>query len=176
MDDWTRVTILEELKTIIVETRGCREDEVVETATLFGDLGLESIDFLEISFRMEESFGFPYPTDELGWIFNAARQRVPARRFVTFAKSSTWTCLTTSSAWSHSIRTRSIARSAASSPSAVSSPSSSTSLQRSSYTGRSLPTTLLTPRHNCGGFYFQHASLISSKVEIKLETRRECGG
>ncbi|HBL39751.1 TPA: hypothetical protein DDZ10_03725 [Candidatus Uhrbacteria bacterium] len=74
MDDWTRVTILEELKTIIVETRGCREDEVVETATLFGDLGLESIDFLEISFRMEESFGFPYPTDELGWIFNATEE------------------------------------------------------------------------------------------------------
>ena len=66
-----RAEILEELRTIIVETRGVDEDEVVETATLFEDLGLESIDFLEISFRMEESFGFPFPTDDLGEIMNS---------------------------------------------------------------------------------------------------------
>ena len=66
-----RAEILEELRTIIVETRGVEEDEVVETATLFEDLGLESIDFLEISFRMEESFGFPFPTDDLGNIMNS---------------------------------------------------------------------------------------------------------
>ena len=66
-----RAEILEELKTIIVETRGVDEDEVIETATLFEDLGLESIDFLEISFRMEESFGFPFPTDDLGEIMNS---------------------------------------------------------------------------------------------------------
>jgi acyl carrier protein len=66
-----RVEILEELKTIIVETRGVDEEEVIETATLFEGLGLESIDFLEISFRMEESFGFPFPTDDLGEIMNS---------------------------------------------------------------------------------------------------------
>lgn len=66
-----RANILEELKTIIVETRGVDEEEVIETATLFEDLGLESIDFLEISFRMEESFGFPFPTDDLGEIMNS---------------------------------------------------------------------------------------------------------
>ncbi len=66
-----RAEILEELRTIIVETRGVDEEEVVETATLFEDLGLESIDFLEISFRMEESFGFPFPTDDLGEIMNS---------------------------------------------------------------------------------------------------------
>jgi acyl carrier protein len=66
-----RAEILEELQTIIVETRGVDEEEVIETATLFEDLGLESIDFLEISFRMEESFGFPFPTDDLGEIMNS---------------------------------------------------------------------------------------------------------
>ena len=62
----TREEIFETLLNIIVETRGVEEDEVTPTATLFGDLGLESIDMLEISFRMEEEFGFPFPTDELG--------------------------------------------------------------------------------------------------------------
>ncbi len=62
----SREEILETLRTIIVETRGVDESEVVPEANLFNDLGLESIDFLEISFRMEESFGFPFPTDQLG--------------------------------------------------------------------------------------------------------------
>jgi acyl carrier protein len=66
-----RDEILEELRTIIVETRGVEDDEVTPEATLFDDLGLESIDFLEISFRMEESFGFPFPTDDLGNIMNS---------------------------------------------------------------------------------------------------------
>ena len=69
-----RNEILGELRTIIVETRGVDEDEVIESATLFEDLGLESIDFLEISFRMEESFGFPFPTDDLGNIMNSVNE------------------------------------------------------------------------------------------------------
>lgn len=66
-----RAEILNQLRDIIVDTRGVDAEEVHEGATLFGDLGLESIDFLEISFRMEESFGFPFPTDELGQIMNS---------------------------------------------------------------------------------------------------------
>jgi len=69
-----RAQILDELRTIIVETRGVEDDEVIEKATLFEDLGLESIDFLEISFRMEESFGFPFPTDDLGGIMNSVTE------------------------------------------------------------------------------------------------------
>ena len=61
-----RAEILEKLTEIIVETRGVDEEECHEGATLFDELGLESIDFLEISFRMEEDFGFPFPTDDLG--------------------------------------------------------------------------------------------------------------
>lgn len=55
---------------IIADTRGADESECELDATLFGDLGLESIDFLEISFRMEESFGFPYPTNDTCKLFN----------------------------------------------------------------------------------------------------------
>ena len=74
-----RAEVLETLTEIIVETRGVDEDEVVETATLFDALGLESIDFLEISFRMEEDFGFPFPTDDLGALVIVSWFRVPPR-------------------------------------------------------------------------------------------------
>lgn len=69
-----RNEILGTLRTIIVDTRGVEEDEVTPEANLFSDLGLESIDFLEISFRMEESFGFPFPTDDLGNLMGAVNE------------------------------------------------------------------------------------------------------
>ncbi len=40
-------------------------DEVTETATLFNDLGAESIDFLDIIFRLEKAFGVKISQDEL---------------------------------------------------------------------------------------------------------------
>ena len=70
----TREEILNELQIIISETRGVDEEEVVANANLFNDLGLESIDFLEISFRMEESFGFPFPTDDLGKLMSSVNE------------------------------------------------------------------------------------------------------
>jgi acyl carrier protein len=70
----TRDEILNELQIIISETRGVDEEEVVSDANLFNDLGLESIDFLEISFRMEESFGFPFPTDDLGKLMSSVNE------------------------------------------------------------------------------------------------------
>ena len=68
---WTRETIHDEMRTIIAETRGVEEDQCTLEATCFGDLGLESIDFLEISFRMEDVWGFPYYTDDLGEAMNS---------------------------------------------------------------------------------------------------------
>ncbi|MBI2484745.1 acyl carrier protein [Candidatus Uhrbacteria bacterium] len=62
--------VVDTLRIILVETRGLEEHEVVEEATLFADLTLESIDFLEISWRIEERFGFPLDTDELGKLLN----------------------------------------------------------------------------------------------------------
>jgi len=41
------------------------EDQIQPTATLEGDLGAESIDFLDIVFRLEREFGINIPRGEL---------------------------------------------------------------------------------------------------------------
>jgi len=41
------------------------EDEISPTSTLQGDLGAESIDFLDIVFRLEREFGIKIPRGEL---------------------------------------------------------------------------------------------------------------
>jgi hypothetical protein len=41
------------------------EDEVTPASTLQGDLGAESIDFLDIVFRLEREFGIKIPRGEL---------------------------------------------------------------------------------------------------------------
>lgn len=41
---------------VLVEALGVEEDEVKPSATLEGDLGAESIDFLDIMFRLEREF------------------------------------------------------------------------------------------------------------------------
>ena len=49
----------------IVEALNVDEEEVQPTATLQGDLGAESIDFLDIVFRLEREFGIKIPRAEL---------------------------------------------------------------------------------------------------------------
>lgn len=44
---------------------GVEDDEVTPDATLVGDLGAESIDFLDIVFKLEESFEIEIPRSEL---------------------------------------------------------------------------------------------------------------
>jgi acyl carrier protein len=44
---------------------GVDDDEVTRSATLQGDLGAESIDFLDIVFRLERNFGIKIPRGEL---------------------------------------------------------------------------------------------------------------
>jgi acyl carrier protein len=50
---------------VLVETLNVDEEDVKPTATLQGDLGAESIDFLDIVFRLERDFGIRISTDEL---------------------------------------------------------------------------------------------------------------
>jgi acyl carrier protein len=50
---------------VLVESLNVDEDEVTPTATLQGNLGAESIDFLDIVFRLEREFGIRIPRDEL---------------------------------------------------------------------------------------------------------------
>lgn len=61
----TREEIFEEVREVLVDALGLDDDEVTENATLMTDLGAESIDFLDIVFRLEKSFGIKIPREEL---------------------------------------------------------------------------------------------------------------
>jgi acyl carrier protein len=49
----------------LVEALNVDEEEIKPTSTLQGDLGAESIDFLDIVFRLEREFAIKIPRDEL---------------------------------------------------------------------------------------------------------------
>ena len=57
--------IYDKIKNALVEALGVDEDEVTPEATLVGDLGAESIDFLDIVFRLEKAFNIKVPRGEL---------------------------------------------------------------------------------------------------------------
>jgi len=61
----SRDEIFNEVKEVMIDALGLDDDEVTESATLMGDLGAESIDFLDIVFRLEKSFGIKIPREEL---------------------------------------------------------------------------------------------------------------
>lgn len=61
----SRDKILNEVQEVLVDALGVDDDEATEQATLMGDLGAESIDFLDIVFRLEKAFGIKIPRDEL---------------------------------------------------------------------------------------------------------------
>ena len=50
---------------VLMEALNVDEGDVTPTATLQGDLGAESIDFLDIVFRLERDFGIRIPRGEL---------------------------------------------------------------------------------------------------------------
>jgi len=57
--------IFEKVQAALVDALGVDDDEVTPDATLVGDLGAESIDFLDIVFKLEKSFGITIPREEL---------------------------------------------------------------------------------------------------------------
>ena len=57
--------VFEKIQTALVDALGVDEDEVTPEATLVGDLGAESIDFLDIVFRLEKAFNIEIPRAEL---------------------------------------------------------------------------------------------------------------
>jgi acyl carrier protein len=61
----TRDEILAKVRETLVDALGVDEDEVQATSTLTGDLGAESIDFLDIVFRLEKAFNIQIPRGEL---------------------------------------------------------------------------------------------------------------
>src|SRR5271165_3589500 len=50
---------------VLVQSLGVEDDDITPAATLLGDLGAESIDFLDIVFRLEREFGIKIPRGEL---------------------------------------------------------------------------------------------------------------
>lgn len=61
----TQEEILKKVSSTLVEALNVDEDEIQPTSTLQGDLGAESIDFLDIVFRLEREFGIKIPRNEL---------------------------------------------------------------------------------------------------------------
>ena len=61
----SRDEIFEQVKEVLIDALGLDDDEVTKEATLMADLGAESIDFLDIVFRLEKAFGIKVPREEL---------------------------------------------------------------------------------------------------------------
>ena len=61
----TQEEIYSKVSATLVEALNVDEDEITPESTLQGDLGAESIDFLDIVFRLEREFGIKIPRGEL---------------------------------------------------------------------------------------------------------------
>jgi acyl carrier protein len=61
----THEEVYEKVRTTLVDALGVDEDDVTPEATLRNDLGAESIDLLDIVFRLERNFGIKIPRGEL---------------------------------------------------------------------------------------------------------------
>ena len=57
--------IFSKVQEVLVDALAVDDDEVTPEATLTGDLGAESIDFLDIVFRLEKAFGIKIDQGEI---------------------------------------------------------------------------------------------------------------
>jgi acyl carrier protein len=61
----SRDEVFATIQEVLTDALGVDDDEVTPEATLQGDLGAESIDFLDIVFRLEKAFSIKIPRGEL---------------------------------------------------------------------------------------------------------------
>jgi acyl carrier protein len=61
----TQAEIYSKVSATLIEALNVDESDISPAATLQGDLGAESIDFLDIVFRLEREFGIKIPRGEL---------------------------------------------------------------------------------------------------------------
>src|SRR5262245_29831242 len=61
----SREEIFDKVQSTLVDALGVDTEEVNGESTLTGDLGAESIDFLDIVFRLEKNFGIKIPRGDL---------------------------------------------------------------------------------------------------------------
>ncbi len=57
--------ILEKIKDVLIDALSVDDDEITPEAKLVDDLGAESIDFLDISFRLEKTFDIKIEQGEM---------------------------------------------------------------------------------------------------------------
>ena len=60
-----RSEIYDKVKAVLVDALGVDEEEVKPDSVIVDDLGAESIDFLDIMFRLEKSFSIKIPRGEM---------------------------------------------------------------------------------------------------------------
>ena len=60
----TKEDVFAKVQTALVEALGGDDEDVVPTATMVGDLGAESIDFLDIVFAIDKEFGIKVPLEK----------------------------------------------------------------------------------------------------------------
>ena len=61
----SRDEIYSKVQAVLVDALGVDEEEVTPNAVIRDDLGAESIDFLDIMFRLEKAFGIKSPRGEM---------------------------------------------------------------------------------------------------------------
>ena len=61
----TEEEVFTKVREALVEALAVDEEEVAADASIMGDLGAESIDMLDIVFRLEKAFGFKIPPGDL---------------------------------------------------------------------------------------------------------------
>jgi len=85
---WTKERVEKALKEILMEALGVEEGRIVPHASLVHDLGAESIDFLDVGFRIQQTFGVELPAraiqeKTLSWRNLSALGRILAERYGT---------------------------------------------------------------------------------------------
>jgi acyl carrier protein len=70
----TESEIFERLKPLLVEVLGVAQEKILLSSVLVADLGAESIDLLDLSFRIEEAFAVTIESNE---IEREATRRLP---------------------------------------------------------------------------------------------------
>ncbi len=61
----SRDEIYDKVRGVLVDALGVDDDEITPDAVIKDDLGAESIDFLDIMFRLEKAFGIKIPRGEM---------------------------------------------------------------------------------------------------------------
>ncbi len=57
--------VFSKVQSALVDALGVDEEDVTPSATMVGDLGAESIDFLDFVFKLEKAFGIKIQTEDL---------------------------------------------------------------------------------------------------------------